>query len=126
MPVSAEMSRKKRRSKSEVVCDQLDEAIASAKAQIATFDAIKQDMGFEPGLLQKALGLQLGKREDLSQVVADMKEWKSDVKNEVRGAVLNKKQELKAARKAKRQNRKSAPGLQKSSGKVRKTRGGFI
>ncbi len=125
MPVSAEMTREKTKSKSEILCDRMDDLIAKSKKELAVFDKIKQEMDFEPGLLKKAVEMKLGSENDIKQVMTEMKEWKTEVKSEVKAAVMGKKQELKLERKNRRKNQKGQP-KKATAHKKKKSRGGYI
>ncbi len=127
MPVSAEVSTKKEQSRTEILCDQMDDIISNAQKQVTEFDKIKKDLEFEPGLLKKALSMKLGSPEDLKQVTDEMKEWKTEVKSEVKSAVISKKNELKLERKARRKNLQQAvPEQARTAPRKKKKRGGFI
>ena len=104
MPVSATMSRKKTKSRSEILCDRMDEMIAKSKKELQVFSKVKEELDFEPGLLKKAVSMQLGSEEDIQHVMDDMKQWKSEVKNEVKTSVLSKRRELKLERKTRRKD----------------------
>ena len=127
MPVSCEMSREKVKSKSELLCDQIDVIIQQAQKQITEFSKTKKELEFEPGLLKKAMSMKLGSEEDIKQVAAEMKAWKTEVKSDVKTVVNAKKQELRLERKERRKNLKLPETAKKTTTKrTRKKRGDFI
>ncbi|MTI14103.1 hypothetical protein [Sansalvadorimonas verongulae] len=127
MPVSCEMNRKKVKSKSELLCDKIDGIIKQAQKQITAFTKTKNELEFESGLLKKAMSMKLGSEEDIRQVAADMKTWKTEVKSDVKSAVNAKKQELRFERKERRKMLKLPETEKKTTAKrTRKKRGGFI
>ncbi|WP_281646021.1 hypothetical protein [Parendozoicomonas sp. Alg238-R29] len=127
MPVSCEMSRDKTKSKSELLCDQIDVIIQQAQKQVTSFEKTKEELEFEPGLLKKAMSMQLGSEEDIKQVASEMRDWKTEVKTEVKSAVMAKKQELKLERKERRKNLKQPLAEKQATTKrTKKKRGGFI
>ena len=126
MPVSCEMSREKTKSKSELLCDQIDAMISHAQKQLTEFAKTKEELEFEPGLLKKAMSMKLASEEDIKQVASEMKAWKVEVKSEVKSAVMGKKQELRLERKERRKNLKLPPEEKKTTKRTKKKRGGFI
>ncbi|MCL6270179.1 hypothetical protein M3P05_09560 [Sansalvadorimonas sp. 2012CJ34-2] len=127
MPVSTTMNRKKTKSRSVILCDQMDELIAKSKKELNVFSKIKEELDFEPGLLKKAVSMKLGSEEDVQQVVDDMKQWKNEVKNEVKTAVMSKRKDIRAERKARRQDPwTKTPTTKTTARKKKKSRGGFI
>ena len=126
MPVSVEINTKKDKSRTEILCAQVDEMIAKAQSQVKTFAKIKDDLDFESGLLKKAMSMKLGSEEDIKQVADEMKTWKAEVKHDVKAAMMSKKNELKADRKEKRKMLQEPLPEKKTATRKKKKRGGFI
>ncbi|CAM3582430.1 hypothetical protein [Parendozoicomonas haliclonae] len=126
MPVSSEISTKKDKSQSQLLCDQMDSLLAKAQSQIKEFDKINADLEVESGLLQQALSLKLGAPEDLKQAADEMRNWKAEVKSDMKSAVTAKKNELKLARKARRQTLQEVQPEKAPTTRKKKKRGGFI
>ncbi len=126
MPVSAEINKNKTKTKTEILCSQIDDMVAKAQEQVNSFAKVKEDLEFEPGLLKKAMSMKLGSEDDIQQVASEMKAWKTEVKTEVKSAVMAKKNELRAIRKARRKNLQEPAPEQRIKTRKKKSRGGFI
>ncbi len=125
MPVSAQINTKKAKSKSEILCDEMDSLIAKAQAQVKTYATIRDDLGIKPGLLKKVFSQKMGSEEDLQQTADEMRAWKTEVKSDLKATLNRKKNELKLARKNRKKNlREDLPT--KTTTRKKKRRGGFI
>ncbi|GAA4648360.1 hypothetical protein GCM10023116_06270 [Kistimonas scapharcae] len=125
MPVSTTVSPKKRKSRSELLSEKLDQVVADAEEQMTRFAGIKNDLGYNPDLIKEANEKGLVSGEDLKEAMQEMNDWKTQVKNDVKEAVMLEKRRQKAERKEQRKMRgEPDPSESKSGG--RKRRGKFI
>ena len=85
MPASCQISRKKTKTKVQLLCDSVDKAIDDARSEIDKFSRIKKEVGYESGLFQEAVEKNLVRDEDLKQVMAEQKQWKDEGLNELSG-----------------------------------------
>ncbi|WP_211824393.1 hypothetical protein [Kistimonas asteriae] len=125
MPVSTTVSPKKRKSRSELLSEKLDQVVADAEEQITRFATIKNDLGYDPDLIKEANEKGLVSGEDLKEAMQETNDWKTQLKNDIKEAVSLEKRRQKAERKEQRKMRgEPEPAENKSGG--RKRRGKFI
>lgn len=123
MPISTAVSTKKRKSRSELLTEKMDQVVVDAEGQMARFTAIKNEFGYDPELFDKVKEAGAASDEDLKEATREMDEWKAQLKNDVREAVMIEKQRQKIKRKEQRKTRGEPEPV---GNKSRKQRGKFI
>jgi len=123
MPVSSEINTKKVKTRSEDLCDKIDVLLTEVEKSIMNFSKIKKNLEYEPGVMSLIKEKELASEADLESAEKENTEWKTQVKNDVKEALLLEKRKQK---KIKTEQRKmlGQPQPVQSGGKKRK--GSFI
>jgi len=118
MPASCTVSTKKTKTRTQILCQSMEKAIAEARNELAKDVAFKKELEYEPGLLREAIekGL-IGDKEEVKKLFDEQKQWKDEVKSDIKAAVMAEKQRIKQERRTKR---KSGKGTQSASDKPQK------
>ena len=126
MPISCEVSRKKTKTRTQIICESLGNVIDQARKEVDKFAELKKSLDYEPGLFRQAVEKGLAKKEDIQTVLTEQKLWKNEVKAEVRSDVMAEKRRLKSERRSKRQNNKQPSLKRKAPQKRRRSPGKLI
>lgn len=125
MPISCEVSRKKNKSRTQIICESMQKVVDKARAQLTIFSDIKKEIEYEPGLFREAAEKGALNKDDAKALLAEHKTWKNEVKEDVKANVMGEKRRQKTLRKTKRQG--SQPATQrKAPQKRRRSPGKFI
>ncbi len=122
MPISCEVSSKKTKSKTQIICESMSKIIDQAKKQLSVFSGIKKELGYEPGLFKEAASKGILKKEDARAVLSEQKAWKTEIKSDIKADLMAEKHRQKALRKTKRKGiqqlqKKAPPKRRRAPGK---------
>lgn len=126
MPVSCTVSTKKTKTKTQIICESVEKVIAETRNELEKNNVFKKELGYEPDLLRVAIekGL-MGKKEEVKKLFDEQKQWKDEIKSDVKTAAMAEKQRIKQERKAKRKSGQNTT-KPKTPQKRRRSPGRFV